>query len=227
MEGGEKLTYDVLILATGARARPLAIPGADLAEVFYLRTAEDAEALKKALSGPGRTLAVVGGGYVGLEVAASARALGCNAVVIEREARVLARVACAPLSDFFRRYHESRGVVFECDASVEAIEGAGQVEAVRLADGRKISCEAVLIGVGAIPNDELARAAGLDCGDGVVVDGEARTSDPSIFAIGDVSWRPMPLYGRSFRLESVPNAIEQAKQAACAIAGRRGPVVLV
>jgi 3-phenylpropionate/trans-cinnamate dioxygenase ferredoxin reductase subunit len=104
-----------------------------------------------------------------------------------------------------------------------AIEGAGKVEAVRLADGRDIACDAVLIGVGAIPNDGLAKAAGLDCRDGVVVDLHARTSDPSIFAIGDVTRRPMPLYGREWRLESVPNALEQAKQAANAIAGRPDP----
>ena len=223
LSDGEPVSYDVLIIATGARARRLSIPGADLEGVFELRTAADAEALKTAI-GPGKRLAVVGGGYVGLEAAASARALGAEAVVIEREARVLARVACEALSSFFTDYHKARGVTFELAAGVEAFEGAhGRITGVRLADGRVIACDAALVGVGAIPNDELAREAGLDCANGIVVDGEARTSDPAIFAIGDITWRPLPLYDRRVRLESVPNALEQAKQAASAIVGRPGP----
>ena len=220
--GGETIGYDILILATGARARTLPIPGADLPGVLFLRTADDAEALKQALT-PGKRLAVIGGGYIGLEAAASARALGCEVAVLEREERLLARVASRPLSDFFYDYHRSRGVEFDLGASAVAIEGDGRVQAVRLADGREIRCDAVLVGVGAIPNDDLAKAAGLECRDGVVVDIHARTSDPSIFAIGDVTRRPMPLYGREWRLESVPNALEQAKQAASAIAGRPEP----
>jgi 3-phenylpropionate/trans-cinnamate dioxygenase ferredoxin reductase subunit len=219
---GEAFGYDILILATGARPRPLPIAGMDLPGVLFLRTADDAEALKMVLT-PGKRLAVIGGGYIGLEAAASARALGCEVAVLEREDRVLARVASPPLSDFFQAYHEARGVEFILGASAVAIEGAGKVEAVRLADGRAVACHAVLVGVGAIPNDDLARAAGLDCRDGVIVDLEARTSDPAVFAIGDVTRRPMPLYDCEFRLESVPNALEQAKQAAAAIAGRPPP----
>ncbi|MDB5457008.1 MAG: FAD-dependent pyridine nucleotide-disulfide oxidoreductase [Caulobacter sp.] len=219
----ETVPYDHLILATGARARALPIPGADLAGVLALRTAADAEALKSAL-GPGKRLAVVGGGYVGLEAAASARALGAEATIIERESRVLARVACDTLSGFFQRYHGERGVVFVLDAGVEAFEGeAGHVTGVRLSDGRVIACDVVLVGVGAVPNDELARDAGLESAGGVVVDLEARTADPRVFAIGDVTHRPLPLYDRHFRLESVPNALEQAKQAAAAITGRAMP----
>ena len=222
LEGGEGLPYDWIILATGARARPLPVPGADLAGVLVLRTAADAEHLKAAI-GPGKRLAIIGGGYIGLEAAASARALGAEAVVIEREPRVLARVACETLSTFFQTYHAAKGVTFELNAGVAAIEGAnGHVTGVRLTDGRVIACDAALVGVGAIPNVELAREAGLECVDGVVVDLEARTSDRAIFAIGDVTHRPMPLYDRMFRLESVPNALEQAKQAAAAITGRPG-----
>ncbi|HEX4198070.1 MAG TPA: FAD-dependent oxidoreductase [Caulobacteraceae bacterium] len=220
---GGDIAYDILVLATGARPRRLPIEGADLAGVRVLRSAADAEALKAEL-GPGRRIAVVGGGYIGLEVAASARALGAEAVVIEREARVLARVANATLSGFFQAYHEARGVGFELGAEITAFEGAGgRVAGVRLGDGRLIACDVVLVGVGAAPNDELVREAGLDCGIGVVVDEAARTSDPAIYAIGDVTLRPMPLYGRQFRPESVPSALEQAKQAACAIAGRPPP----
>ena len=227
LESGEALAYDHVILATGARARPLPVPGADLAGVLVLRTAADAEHLKAAI-GPGKQLAIIGGGYIGLEAAASARALGADAVVIEREPRVLARVACETLSTFFQTYHAARGVTFALNAGVAAIEGSGgRVTGVRLSDTRLIACDAALVGVGAIPNAELARDAGLECVDGVVVDLEARTSDRAIFAIGDVTHRPMPLYDRMFRLESVPNALEQAKQVAAAITGRPGPAAEV
>jgi 3-phenylpropionate/trans-cinnamate dioxygenase ferredoxin reductase subunit len=143
--------------------------------------------------------------------------------VLERENRLLARVACEALSTFFKDYHEARGVTFELDCTVVAFEGSRHVRGVKLADGRVIACDAVVVGVGAHPNDELAKDAGLDCARGVVVDLEARTSDPAIFAIGDVTHRPMPIYDRMFRMESVPNALEQAKQAACAITGRPAP----
>ncbi len=220
---GETLTYDVLVIATGARARKLPIPGADLKGVLELRTAADAEALKSAL-GPDKRLAVIGGGYVGLEAAASARALGSHVMVIEREARVLARVACETLSTFFQDYHSAKGVKFELGAGVAGFEGEdGQIRRVVLSDGRKVECDAALVGVGAIPNVELAKDAGLDCADGVIVDLQARTSDPAVFAIGDVTHRPLPLYDRDFRLESVPNALEQAKQVACDIVGRPAP----
>jgi len=224
LSDGQELTYDKLIIATGARAIALPIPGADSGGVLFLRTAADAETLK-ATVGPGKRLAVVGGGYIGLEVAASGRALGADVVVLERENRLLARVACEPLSDFFRSYHEGQGVQFELGCSVMAFEGRdGRVTGVRLADDRVIPCDAVVVGVGAHPNDEIAADAGLKCARGVVVDGDARSvSDPNVFAIGDVAHRPLPLYERMFRLESVPNALEQAKQAAAAIAGRPHP----
>ena len=223
LASGEHLAYDYLILATGARARALPIPGADLSGVLALRTAADAEALKEAL-GPDKRLAVVGGGYVGLEAAASARALGGHVMIIEREPRVLARVACETLSNFFQDYHGARGVAFELNAGVAGFDGEnGHVTGVRLTDGRVVACDVALVGVGAVPNEELARDAGLDCTNGVVVDIEARTADPFVFAIGDVTHRPLPIYERRFRLESVPNALEQAKQAAAAIAGRPMP----
>lgn len=223
LSDGSALTYDKLILATGARALALPLPGADLAGVMSLRTAADAERLK-ATVGPGRRLAVVGGGYIGLEVAASGRALGAEVVVLEREPRLLARVACETLSDFFRAHHEKHGVTFELGCSVVGFEGAGgHVTGVTLADGRTIACDTAVVGVGATPNDEIARDAGLDTARGVVVDIEARTSDPDIFAIGDVAHRPMPIYERMFRMESVPNALEGAKQAASAIVGRPPP----
>ena len=220
---GSVLPYDTLILATGARARTLDAPGADLACVLSLRDAADADALKAALT-PGAALAVIGGGYVGLEAAASATALGCRVVVLEREARLLARVASAPMAAFFQAYHQSRGVRIVTGVNVTGFVGEqGRVTGVALADGSVMACDVALVGVGAIPNVELARDAGLDCADGIVVDLATRTSDPAIHAIGDVTHRPMPLYDRNFRLESEPNALEQAKQAACLITGRPAP----
>jgi 3-phenylpropionate/trans-cinnamate dioxygenase ferredoxin reductase subunit len=191
--------------------------------VLALRGTLDADALQAALQ-PGRRIVIIGGGYIGLEVAASARALGAEATVIERESRVLARVAGPDLSAFLQAAHTAKGVEILVDAGVEAILGdAGKVCGVQLKDGRVIAADVVLIGVGAIPNDELARDAGLTCDGGIVVDLQARTSDPAIFAIGDVTRRPLPLYARMGRLESVPNAIEQAKHAAAAITGRPAP----
>ena len=223
LSDGRFISYDQLIIATGARARPLPVPGADLDGVMSLRSAADAERLKAVL-GAGKTLAVVGGGYIGLEAAASARALGASAVVIEREPRILARVACETLSTFFTDYHRNRGVAFELGAVIAAFEGeGGHVTGVRLADGRLIACDAALVGIGAIPNDELATEAGLETAGGIVVDEHSRTSDPAIFAIGDVTHRPLARYERMFRLESVANALEQARQAASVIAGRPVP----
>jgi 3-phenylpropionate/trans-cinnamate dioxygenase ferredoxin reductase subunit len=221
--GGERVDYDRLVIATGARARALPLPGAELEGVLSLRTAADAEALKHRL-GPGKTLAVIGGGYIGLEAAASARALGAEAIVIEREPRLLARVACTALSEFFLSYHRGKGVSFALAAQVTEIQGKdGKVTGVAFANGKPIPCDVVLIGIGVIPNDDLARAAGLDCQDGVLVDLHARTSDPNIWAIGDCTRRPLPIYGEVARLESVPNALEQAKQAAADLCGRDPP----
>ncbi|GGC74910.1 ferredoxin reductase [Chelatococcus reniformis] len=223
LSDGSVYPYDSLILACGARPRTLPVPGAGLDGVLALRSIADADRLKAVLR-PGLRLAIIGGGYIGLEVAASARHLGAEATVIERESRLLARVACPELSAFYADTHTARGVRFVLGAGVEALTGtAGQVCGVALSDGNVIACDAVLVGVGAQPNDELAQAAGLACDSGVVVDLEARTSDPAIFAIGDMTRRPLPLYGCTWRLESVPNALEQGKQAAAAITGRPAP----
>lgn len=220
---GDTMHYAHLILATGSRARRIPLPGIELDNVLELRTAADADKLKAVL-GQGKRLAVVGGGYIGLEAAASARTLGAEATIIEIAPRVLARVACETLSNFFQDFHRSQGVTIELNAGVQALEGGnGTVTGVRLADGRVIPCDAALIGVGGVPNEELARDAGIACEGGIVVDLNARTSDPDIFAIGDCTKRPLPLYGRTMRLESVPNALEQAKQAASAICGRPQP----
>jgi len=217
---GESVPYEHLVIATGSRLRKLDVPGIDTPGVLELRTLADAERIRAALR-PGIRLAIVGGGYIGLEVAASARSLGAEVVVIERESRLLARVASPELSAFFERCHRDHGVAIELGASVSGFESRdGQVCAVRLADGRSLPCEVAVVGIGAQAQDGLAAQAGLSCRDGIVVDELCRTSDPSIHAIGDCTQRPLPRYGASMRLESVPNALEQARQAAADVCGK-------
>lgn len=219
LESGERLSYDRLLIATGAPPRRLACPGADLAGVHYLRTIADSLALRPVLAAGG-PLAVVGAGYIGLEVAAVARKAGLKVTVIEAMERCLKRVAGAPVSAYFEALHRGRGVDFRFGARLEGFEGAGRVEAARLDTGEAIPCAAVLVGVGAVPATGLAEAAGLKVDNGLWVDETARTADPAIWAAGDCANFPSPLYGRRMRLESVPNAIEQAKAAAANMAGR-------
>ena len=224
LEDGAVLPFDVLVLATGSRARRLTIPGAELAGIFHLRDLADADAIRAAVV-PGSVLAIVGGGYIGLEVAASAIALGAKPILLEREDRILARVACEPLAAFFDQYHRTQGVDIRTGVRIAAFDGDGRINGIRLEDGSVIPCDAALVGVGAQLTDHLAREAGINCeAGGVVVDENARTSVPGIYAIGDMSWRPMPLYGdRMFRLESVPNAIEQGRRVAADIMGKPQP----
>ncbi len=221
---GTALAWDRLILATGARPRRLAIPGADLPNVMVLRSAADADRLKAAL-GPGRRLAVVGAGWIGLEVAASALALGATVTVLEAAPRVLSRVASPTLSAFVAEVHQARGVDLRLGAGVEAIEAGpdGSAAAVLLADGTRIPCDAVLVGVGAVPEDALARQAGFAApAGGIAVDARARTVAEGVHAIGDCTIRPLP-GGATGRLESVPSATEQARQAAADLCGKPPP----
>ena len=217
-DSGTTYGYDYLVLATGARPRPLPVPGAELAGVVSLRTLADARVLRKCVE-ERRRLVIIGGGYIGLEVAAVARANDIEVTVVEREERVLARVASARLSEILAEYHRNHGTRIIIGAAVDRLGGDdGEVRSVTLGDGTALACEAVLVGVGAIPRDELAVAAGLRCAQGVVVDTHARTSDPRILAIGDVSRRPLHT-GSLARLESIPSATEQAKQAVATILG--------
>ncbi len=224
LKGGGEIPYDVLILATGSANRRLSFPSAQPHELMELRSHADAERLKAVLQ-PGKRMVIIGGGYIGLEAAASSIALGAAATIVELAPRVLARVACEELSGFFEAYHRARGVEILTGAQVADVEHGpdGHISEARLTDGRTIACDALLVGIGAQACGELAADAGLECANGVVVDGEARTSDPAIFAIGDMTWRPMPLYDNRHRLESVPNALEQAKQAVAAILGKPPP----
>lgn len=217
LSGGERLSYSSLILATGAVPRQLPLPGADLGGVFTLRDKVHADRLGERIT-PGHRVVIVGGGYIGLEVAASVRHLGGSAVVLEREGRALARVASPQLADFLVAHHRSQGNEIVTDAQVTGLEGdQGEVRAVRLADGRSFAADTVLIGAGAIARDDLAASAGLRCAGGIEVDLSARTSVPDIYAVGDVTCRPLPGMSGRFRLESIPSAVEQAKQAVSSI----------
>ncbi len=219
---GETLGYDRLVIATGARARRLTVPGADLDGIFYLRSLADSQAIGARL-GPGKRLAIIGAGYVGLEVAASATKLGCTVTVIEALERALARVAGAEIADFYRDAHKAHGVDLHFGVVVAGFEGEGGVTAVKLTDGSEIAADVVVVGIGAVPNVELAIAAGLAVENGIVVDDCGRTTDASIYAIGDATNHPNNLLGKHLRLESVPAAMGQARAAASDILGNPKP----
>lgn len=222
-DDGSEQSYTHLVIATGARVRPLPVPGADLEGVRYLRNIADVNRLKADVQ-PGKRIAIIGGGYIGLEAAAVATKLGAKASVIEAMPRCLARVAVEELSSFYRQAHGKRGVEFICDAQVSALKGeGGRVTGVELASGEVIACDSALIGIGVIPNAEIAAVAGLETGNGIEVDDACRTGDETIYAIGDVAAQPYWLTGERLRIESVPNAIEQGKQAAAAICGAPAP----
>ncbi|MBI2994561.1 MAG: FAD-dependent oxidoreductase [Gammaproteobacteria bacterium] len=219
LEGNEALGYDKLALAIGSRARRVDLPGADLAGVHYLRTIADVDRIRADISHDGRAV-IVGGGYIGLETAAVLRKLGMDVTVVEMMERVMQRVTAPEVSAFFTRIHAEEGVTVLCGAGVAGFDGAGKVESVRLSDGRILPAELVIIGVGIVPNIELARAAGLTVDNGIVVDEYACTSDPDIVAAGDCSWYYNALYQRWIRLESVQNATEQARIAAATLCGK-------
>ncbi|EEA93836.1 NAD(P)/FAD-dependent oxidoreductase [Pseudovibrio sp. JE062] len=217
LANGEAVTWDKLLLATGTRARDLPLPGADLEGVVTLRSIGDVELIKK-LFVPGKKLVVIGGGYIGLEVTAVAKGMGLDVVVLEAQERLLKRVVSPDVSSFFHNLHAGRGAELHCGTGVTSIEGEdGKVTGVKLADGTELPCDLVLSAVGAVPNSELAAAAGLDVDDGILVDGAGQTSHEDVYACGDCVRFFSERYGRSIRLESVQNAIDQAKAVAVAL----------
>src|SRR4051812_48704622 len=216
---GGQAEYTTLFLSTGTRARPLPVPGANLPGVFSLRKIDDVRALRGPLDAAKRVV-IVGGGYIGLEVAAIARGEGREVTVLEAEDRVMKRVTSPVISEFMQNFHRARGVEIRLGARLAAIGGDDKVGQVRLADGATLPADLVLLAVGARPNDDIAAAAGLGCEDGVVVDAHGRTSDPDIYAAGDCTKFPSRRYGRRVRLECVQNAIDQAKAVAAAMLGK-------
>ena len=218
LDDGSTIAYDALLLATGSRARKVAAPGAELPGVHTLRTVADVDAIRAGVQ-PGRRAVIVGGGYIGLETAAVLRELGLEVTVIELADRVMNRVVCEPVSRFYEAEHARHGVHVRLQAGLAAFAGDSRVRAVHCTDGSVHPADVVIVGVGVTPVDELARAAGLACDNGIVVDEQCRTSDPHVLAAGDCTNHPSARYGRRLRLESVDNAFEQATSAALNLLG--------
>jgi 3-phenylpropionate/trans-cinnamate dioxygenase ferredoxin reductase subunit len=218
LRDGRTLAYDRLLLTTGSRVRTLDLPGATLPGVHYLRTITDVDGITASLV-PGARIVLVGAGYIGLEVAAVVRQRGYDVTVLEAFDRVMARAVSVEVSAFYEATHRAAGVAIHCGAAVKALHGTTRVSSVETADGRSFPCDIVIVGIGIVPNIELAAAAGLECNNGIVVDEFARTADPHIVAAGDCTNHPLPMLGRRVRLESVPNAIHQAKVAAATLLG--------
>lgn len=219
---GERIGYDKLLLATGARERRLNVPGENLPGIFYLRTVQDSLAIRENLKS-GATLVVVGGGFIGLEAAAAARTRGCRVVVLEIQPTLLNRVVAPEIGKIYEDLHRSRGVEVRTGVVVSGFSGAGRVERVMCSDGTTIPADTVVIGIGTVPNTELAREAGLAVDNGIVVDEYGQTSEGDIFAAGDVTNHPNPLLGKRLRLESWQNAQNQAIAAARSMLGKPTP----
>jgi len=217
LASGESLHYDALALCTGTSPRRL--PGRILGGVYYLRTADDAAHIRAAALAARRAV-IIGGGYIGLEVAAVLVRQGLNVTVLEAANRLLKRVASPVISDYFNALHTHNGVRVETSVSGLELEGAGQVSGVRDGSGTLYPADIVIVGIGVLPQTQLAQAAGLEVNNGIVVDGNARTSDPRIFAAGDCTLHPSARYGKCLRLESVQNALDQARVAAASICSK-------
>jgi 3-phenylpropionate/trans-cinnamate dioxygenase ferredoxin reductase component len=222
LASGERLGYDAVLLATGAVPRRLAVPGADLAGVHYLRTMADAERLRAAVTAAGRVV-VIGGGWIGSEVAASARQLGADVALVEMGRLPLERVLGPELGAFYRDVHADQGVELHFGTGIEALRGAGRVEEVRLTDGTALAADVVVAGVGVTPRTELAEAAGLARDNGVVTDEYLAASAAGVFAAGDVASAWHPVFARRIRLEHWSSALNQGPVAARNMLGRRTP----
>ena len=222
LSDGGAIAYDKLLIATGGRVRELPIEGATLEGVHYLRGIDDCTAIRADL-GEGAKLVVIGGGWIGLEVAAAARMLGADVVVVEALDRLCGRALTADLAGYLLEVHRGHGVDIRLGTTVEALTGEGRVGGARLSGGETVAATAAVIGIGIVPNIELAEAAGLEVENGIEVDALCRTSDPDIFAAGDVTNHPNGLLGRNVRLESWENAQNQGIAAAKAMLGGETP----
>lgn len=220
LDTNETLSWDELVLATGSRVRQLTVPGIELDNVFYLRTLADADRIRKAMD-TCQTVTIIGGGYIGLEMAASLRKAGRLVNVLEMEKRILQRVTSGQMSRFYHQVHTGQGVRIHTEKMLTELTGKnGRVAEVVCADGTRLATDMVVVGVGVLPETGLAEAAGLDCDNGILVDEQCRTSTPCVWAIGDCSNHPNKIYGRRLRLESVPNAMEQARVVAGNLTGK-------
>jgi 3-phenylpropionate/trans-cinnamate dioxygenase ferredoxin reductase component len=220
LDDGRTVGYDRLLLATGAEPRVLDVPGASLDGVHYLRTLDDSNALNARLEAGGRGVVVVGSGWIGSEIAASARQLGNDVTMISPEKVPLARVMGTEVGTVFRDLHRDNGVQLMLGTGVEAIEGSGAVGRVRTSDGSTVDCDVVVVGVGVQPRTSLASGAGLQVDNGVLVDGHLATSAPGVFAAGDVANELHPFYGERIRVEHWANALNQPPVAAKGMLGK-------
>jgi 3-phenylpropionate/trans-cinnamate dioxygenase ferredoxin reductase component len=220
LANGEALNYDRLLLCLGATMRRLSCPGSDLPGLHYLRDLADAASIRAAIK-PGSRVVIIGGGYIGLETAATCRHLGCEVTVLELADRVMSRVVAPCVSQFFAEEHGARGIHILCNMRVTGFAGTARIERVICADGSEFAADTVIAGVGANPITALAGDAGLLCDNGIIVDEYCRTQDEAIFAAGDCTNHPSPRYGLRVRIESVDNAFEQAKTAALNLLDKR------
>ena len=221
-DAGETLSYDKLVLTTGARIRRLPVPGEDLDGVYYLRDTKDVRAIKAEVKA-GRKAVIIGGGYIGLETAASLKKQSMDVTVLEAMPRILQRVTAPIMSEFYKRIHSEEGVNILEGVMASAIEKTNKGLRVQTSCEQSFDADIVIIGIGVIPNIELAEAAGLETSNGIEVNDFCQTSDPDIYAAGDVTWHYNPIYDRHIRLESVPNATEQGKVVANHINGKPKP----
>jgi 3-phenylpropionate/trans-cinnamate dioxygenase ferredoxin reductase subunit len=210
---GETYSYEKLLIATGSRPRLLNISGSELEGIHYLRTIDDVDGIRNEMVA-GRKLVIVGGGYIGLEVASVAVTAGLDVSVLEMEDRILQRVTTPEMSSFYHQLHTDRGVQLLTNTVVTGFTGEGSVSGVQCGDGTELAADFVIVGIGIIPNIEFADAAGIACDNGIVVNGHCQTSNANVYAAGDCTNHPNPILDRRLRLESVPNAMEQARVAA-------------
>ena len=222
LDDGRTLDYHRVLLAMGSRVRRLNVPGATLPGVHYLRTIADVDGFAAALV-PGARIVLVGAGFIGLEVAAVAAQRGCKVTVLEAERHVLARAVSPVVADFYAAVHRAAGVDLRLGVTAAAFEGGDRVSAVSTTGGESFPCDVAIVGIGVLPNVELAATAGLAVHNGIVVDEHARTADHNVLAAGDCTNHPLPPDGRRVRLESVPNAIHQARVAAATLLGQASP----
>ena len=219
LDNGDLLVFDKLILATGTRARYLPVPGVDQVNAHYLRTLDDVEQIKSKVSA-GTRLLIVGAGYIGLELAAAAVKKQADVTVLESMDRVLARVTGPEVSHFYQSMHAQEGVDIRLNTSLTQFEAVNDHYVAIMGDGEMVEFDVVVIGIGVVPNSEIAEQAGLECDNGIIVNEFTQTNDSNIYAIGDVSRHPSFIYDKRIRLESVPNAAGQAKVAASHICGK-------
>jgi len=214
----KEISYEKLVICTGSRVRKIDIGKKDLNNVFYLRTIDDVNSLKESIK-DSKNISIIGAGYIGLEVAAVANGLGMNVSVFEMADRSMNRTVDPEISYYFENLHKEKGVAFHFNSQIKEFNGEGLISSIKIKDGTQIDTDILVIGIGILPNQELAEESGLDCDNGIIVDNRGKTSDPSIFSCGDCTNHPNKFLNKRIRLESVQNALEQSKVVAANLVG--------